>query len=271
MPFYNMLRMELDGKLPEGELEMLPRGFQVVGNILLIKLDRKLIRQRKVIGKAIIKLFPHIQTVCRFKKLESVTRKPDIEVIAGCISTRTVHKEHGCQFLIDVKESMWSKGNKQERVRLMKIVKPGETIVDMFAGIGYWSIFMAKYAKPEKIYAIDINPKALEYLRKNTFINKVEDKVEVLEGDCRSFSKLLENTADRIVMGYLFGTEKFLPYALKIAKKGCVMHFHRNVKDKELGKMKKRLGKKFKVLKTVKVKSYSPDTNHYVFDLAVNK
>ena len=262
-----MLRKELDKKLTEKELEVLPRGFQMVGNILLIKMDKKLVRRRKLIGKVIIKLFPHIHTVCLLKKLKSVTRKPVIEVIAGCSSTRTIHKEHGCQFLIDVAESMWSKGNKQERIRLVKMAKPEEVIVDMFAGIGYFSIFLAKYAKPKKVYAIDINPKALEYLRKNTFLNKVEDKIEVLEGDCRKFAKLLENTADRIVMGYLFDTEKFLSYALKIAKGRCIIHFHRNVKDEELGKVKNMLEKKFKILRIVKVKSYSPDTSHYVFDL----
>ena len=188
-------------------------------------------------------------------------------MIAGCHTTITLHKEHGCQFLIDVSESMWSKGNKQERIRLTKLAKPNETIVDMFAGIGYWSLFLAKYSKPKKIYAIDVNPKALEYLRKNTLLNKVEGRIEILEGDCKKFAKLLENSADRIVMGYLFDTEKFLPYALRIAKKGCVIHFHRNVKNEEVEKIKKILEKKFRILRFIEVKSYSPNTSHYVFDL----
>lgn len=267
MPFCRLLGKALEGKLSEKELALLPGGYQIIGNILIVKLDKKLIRKRKVIGRAIIRLFPHIRTVCLFKKLETATRKPDLEVIAGDKTTETLHKEHGCKFLIDVKESMWSKGNKHERKRLTELAKPGETIVDMFAGIGYWSIFLAKYSKPKKVYAIDINPKALEYLRRNAFLNNVEDRVEILEGDCRLFAKLLENTADRIVMGYLFDTEMFLPHAMKIAKKKCIIHFHRNVKNKELDKIKKLLEKKFRILKTVKVKSYSPDTSHYVFDL----
>ena len=268
MSFYNILRKELEDKLAENLLEILPGSYQTIGDVLIIKLDKRLLKHRKFIGKAIIKIFPRIRTVCLFKKLKSETRKPDIEVIAGQEDTLTIHKEHGCQFLIDVTESMWSKGNKQERMRLTELAKPGETIIDMFAGIGYWSIFLAKYSKPKKVYAIDINPRAVEFLKKNTFLNKVESRIEVLEGDCRFFAKILEKTADRIVMGYLFETEKFLPYALKMAKKKCIIHFHRNVKDAELEKMKKLLEKKFKLLKTVKVKSYSPDTSHYVFDLS---
>ena len=267
MTFRKLLEENLKNKLTEKQLEALPGGYQVIGDILIVKLDKKLIRKRRLIGKAIIKLFPHIRTVCLFKKLESRTRKPDLEVIAGEKTTETMHKEYGCRFLIDVKESMWSKGNKYERKRLTELAKPGETIVDMFAGIGYWSIFLAKYSKPKKIYAIDINPKAVEYLRKNAFLNNVEDRMEILQGDCRKFAKLLENTADRIVMGYIFDTERFLPYALKFAKRNCIIHFHKNVKDADLEKEKKRLENKFKVKKIVKVKSYSPDISHYVFDL----
>jgi tRNA wybutosine-synthesizing protein 2 len=270
MPFYKILRKELEGSLSSKELEVLPRGYQVIGNILILKLDKKLLRHRRLVGKSIIRMFPHIRTVCLFKGLKSATRKPDVEVIAGC-GTITLHREHGCQFLIDVAESMWSKGNKEERIRLTKLAKPNETIVDMFAGIGYFSIFLAKYSKPKKLYAVDINPKALEYLRKNAWLNKVESRIEVLEGDCRLFAKLLENTANRIVMGYIFDTEKFLPYALKIARNNCIIHFHRNIKDGDVDKIKEKLQKVGKIMKTVKVKSYSPNTNHYVFDLKITK
>ncbi|NIO44028.1 MAG: class I SAM-dependent methyltransferase family protein, partial [Candidatus Aenigmarchaeota archaeon] len=71
-------------------------------------------------------------------------RKPKVEVIAGCKKTQTLHQEHKCKFLLDVSDIMWSQGNKNERIRLIKTVKSKETIVDMFAGIGYFSIFLAK-------------------------------------------------------------------------------------------------------------------------------
>ncbi|MBN2202998.1 MAG: class I SAM-dependent methyltransferase family protein [Candidatus Aenigmarchaeota archaeon] len=276
MAFSNILQKELAGKMPEEKLGLLPGGYQIIGDILIVKLDSKLVRQRKLIGKAIIKIFPHIKTVCRFKRLGPITRKPELEIIAGEKNTLTVHKEHGCQFLIDVSQSMWSKGNKNERKRMAELAKPKETIVDMFAGIGYWTIFMAKHCKPRKIYAIDINPKAVEFLRKNTFLNNVEGKVEILEGDCRKMSKLLENTANRIVMGYIFDTEKFLPHAFRMARKNCTIHFHRNAKDPETvkEKLEKIAGKhnvKIKFLKIVKIKSYSPNTCHYVFDLKITK
>jgi len=279
MTFYEKLKDKLKNKLSKQELEMLPRGYQILGKILIIKLKPKLTKHKNLIGEVVQKIFPYIHTVCLMKEIKGITRKPKIEIIAGCKkSTQTLHKEHGCQFLLDVSEIMWSEGNKNERIRLTRIVKPKETIVDMFAGIGYFSIPIAKYSKPKKIYAIDINPKAIEYLRKNVWLNNVENKIEVLEGDCRLFTKPLENTADRIIMGYLLKTEKFLPYAFKIARNNAIIHFHRTVKQEEIEKIKQKIVKtelknncKIKILKVVKVKSYAPKVWHIVFDLKVVK
>lgn len=284
MTFYRNLRKKLIRKLSKEELDILPRGYQIIGKILLIRLKPELLKHKKIIGDAIVHIFPYVHTVCLLKGIKRVTRKPDVEIIAGCKehepapSTQTLHKEHGCQFLLDVSEVMWSKGNKQERMRLTKLVKKNETIVDMFAGIGYFPIFIAKYCKPKKVYAIDINPKAIEYLRKNVWLNNVEDKIEILQGDCRRFSKLLENAADRIIMGYLFDTEKFLPSALKIAKNNSVIHFHRTVKSNEIKKLREKImeiGKRnkcnIKILMTKRVKSYAPKIWHIVFDWKIVK
>ncbi len=273
MSFYTKLRNKLKNKITEKELKYLPKGYQIVGKILLIKLHKKLLKHRKLIGKAIIEILPYVHNVCLIKEIKKEVRKPKVEVIAGCENTQTLHQEHGCKFLLDVSEIMWSQGNKQERIRLVKLVKPKETIVDMFAGIGYFSIFLAKYCKTNKIYAIDVNPKAIEYLRENIWLNNVENKIEILQGDCREFAKLLENTADRVIMGYLFKTEKFLPHALKIAKNNAIIHFHRTVKEEEINKTKEKMEKKdeIRVLRIKKVKSYAPKIWHVVFDLKVIK
>jgi tRNA wybutosine-synthesizing protein 2 len=277
MPFRDRLRKRLEDRVPSEALDYLPGGYQALGSIVLIKLDKKLLKHRKLIGKGIMELFPYVRTVCLVKDIGKTIRKPRIEVIAGCNRTQTLNKEHGCQFLLDVSDIMWSKGNKNERTRLVNEVKPKETIVDMFAGIGYFSIVLAKHCDV-KIYAIDINPKAIEYLRKNVWLNNVENKVEVLEGDCRKFSRYLENSADRVIMGYLFDTEKFLPYAIRTAKSNAFIHLHRNVREPEIDRVKEKIMKigernkvRIKILRIKKVKSYSPKTWHVVFDLKIRK
>ncbi|OGI12406.1 hypothetical protein A3K64_01075 [Candidatus Micrarchaeota archaeon RBG_16_36_9] len=278
MSFNDKLRNKLENTLSEEKLDFLPKGYQIVGSILLIKLDKHLIKNRKLIGRKILEILLYIKTVCLIKEIKGSIRKPNIEVIAGIRNTQTMNKEHGCKFLLDVSDIMWSQGNKNEKIRLMKMVKAKETIVDMFSGIGYFSIILTKYCDPAKIYAIDINSKAIEYLRRNAWLNNVENKIEVLQGDCREFTQLLENTADRIIMGYLFDTEKYLPYAFKIAKKSTFIHFHRSVKEREIDKIKERIIKigtknkvKVKVLRITKVKSYAPKIWHVVYDLRINK
>lgn len=278
MKFYQKLRSRLESKLPEKELNDLPRSYQILGRDLVIKLRPSLTKHKKVIGKAILEILPYLHNVCLIKGISEDIRKPKIEVLAGCKCTQTLHKEHGCKFLLDISKVMWSKGNKSERQRLINSVKPSEVIVDMFAGIGYFSIFLAKHAKAKKIYAIDINPEAVKYLEKNVVMNNVQDRIEILEGDCRKFASALENTADRIIMGYLKSTEKYLPYALKIAKNGCIIHYHNTVKKDKIENHKKMLlniakknGCNIKFLCIKKVKSYAPNVWHNVFDLKVKK
>jgi len=267
MKFYHKLRSELPG-LKKEELDMLPRSYNILGDILILKLKPLLVKHEGDIGKAVLKIIPYIRTVCLDKGIEGITRKPAIEVIAGSKNTETIHTEHGCKFFLDVSESMWSKGNKFERERMMKSVKKGEIIVDMFAGIGYWSIFMAK-GPVKKVYSIDINPKAMEYLEKNARLNKVSEKIEILQGDCRSFSDMLEKTADRIIMGY-FGTKEFLPYAIKMARPGAIIHYHDVSPIEKIDDLKEYLGKFGRITGIRKVKSYAPNVVHVVMDLRMN-
>lgn len=284
MRFYNVLRERLEGKLPLAVLDDLPRGHQIIGKILLVRLKPAVLRYRKTIGKAIHELRPYVHAVFLVKGMEGIERKPKLELLSakpgphpGPLS-QTLHSEHGCQFLLDLKQVMWAAGNKGEKLRLLRQVKKGETIVDMFAGIGYWTIPIAKHSKVRRIYAIDINPKAVEFLRKNAIMNNVEAKVEILQGDCRRFAKPLEGLADRIIMGYLQDTEKYLPAALSMAKPKATIHFHRAVPVGKIAfykarivKIAKKAGRKAAFLEVRRVKGYAPSVDHMVFDVKITK
>jgi len=262
MKFRKLLAKET--KLPE---EILPASYQALGNILLLKLPNpEALRQKKKIGSAILKLFPYIKTICLQKGVKGEFRKPEIEVIAGSKNTKTIHKELACKFKLDVKKIMWSKGNHFERQRLLKLVKPDETIVDMFAGIGYWSVILAKHKPVKKIIAIEKNPKSFNFLIENICLNKLLN-ITAIENDCRN-TKLSEK-ADRIIMGYFPDTIKFIPSALKISKKGTKIHFHELTNDLEKLKTDLKGFKKLKIENISLVKEYSPSKKHYVFDLKV--
>jgi tRNA G37 N-methylase Trm5 len=272
MTFYSQLSAKMEGKIPESAISALPRSYFLVGDVLTIKLESKLLPFRKAIGAAIKETLPYVRSVLLIKDIRGNERKPKTEVIAGSRRTETVHKEHGCLFALDPAKIMWSKGNKDERKRMTLIAERNDAVVDMFAGVGYWTIPLAKY-RVNSVKAIDINPTAVKYLKKNIILNKLKN-VEVIRGDCLRQAEKLADSADRVVMGWLYGTERFLPAALKMAKQGAVIHFHDLAAEEKvparLDKIKAiaaRQGCFLDVDDIQLVKGYAPGINHYVYDL----
>jgi tRNA wybutosine-synthesizing protein 2 len=248
-------------------IDILPSSYHVLGNILLLKLpNKKAAREKRKIGSAILKMFPYIRTVCLQKGVSGEFRQPKIEIIAGLKKTEITHYELGCKFKLDVSKIMWSKGNHAERQHMIHIAKPNEIIVDMFAGIGYWCIPIARHTKVKEIVAIEKNPVSFKYLQENIRANYISNITPIL-GDCRTIKDLPK--ADRIIMGYLPNTMKFLPAALKISKKGTEIHFHDISSDTK--KLKKAISrhKNLKIINVREVKEYSPSKKHYVLDLRV--
>lgn len=218
---------------------------------------------------------PYINRVVKLGKIHGQKREPDVEMIYG-EGTETVHKENYCKFKFDVAKIMWSKGNTGERLRMSKLPDSNETIIDMFAGIGYFTIPMAVHSKPEKIYAIEINPVSYNYLCENVKLNKVEDIVEPILGDCALQD--FDHVADRIMMGYIGGTHHYLDNAMKYLKEGGILHYHESTPEailferpvERVSKAAQKAGRSIEVLNKRSIKKYSPGVHHTVVDIRVN-
>lgn len=241
--------------------------YQQIGDILIFnKINKKEAR-------LFLKKFPNIRTICIMTgKIKGQFRKPQIKVLiskAKKDKTVTVHKEQGIFYKINVSKLMFAKGNINERHRLAKLAKKNEIVIDMFSGIGYFSLPLAK--KVKKVYAIELNPNAYNYLLENIKINKLKNII-ALKGNCAEIVPKLKTKADRIVMGLLPSPFSYLKAAFKASKKGTTIHYHCLIKrGKEQEEIKKLIAKinkikKVQVLKAIKVKSYSPSKEHYVFD-----
>ncbi|MEM2954894.1 MAG: methyltransferase, partial [Candidatus Nanoarchaeia archaeon] len=184
--------------------------------------------------------------------------------------TITIHKEQGIFYKIDVAKLMFAKGNINERHRLAKIAKKNEIVIDMFAGIGYFSLPLAKRVK--KVYAIEINPVSFNFLLENIKLNKLNN-VKAICGNCAKIVPRLKIKADRIVMGLLPSPFKYLKGAFNASKKGTIIHYHclikRGKEKEEINNLFNKINKikKIKMLGTIKVKSFSPSKDHYVLDL----
>jgi tRNA wybutosine-synthesizing protein 2 len=262
---------------PRKKRNMKPRNlkkFQRIGDIIIINIHPELKKYSKLIGKSVLENFKNIRAVYRkTDMIKGEYRKPSIEIIAGDKNPITIHKENKCLYKIDVSKLMFAKGNITERGRIAKIARPNEIVVDMFAGIGYFSIPIAKFANPRKIYAIEKNPVAIKFLKENCRLNHITN-MEIIHDDCRKAAKKLNSVADRIIMGYIKNTETFLPSAFNMLKPTGVIHYHNTYSRSELwNKPIDELkthgtahGYRLKILYKHRIKSYAPNIFHIVID-----
>lgn len=274
--------MKLKYKIKEKIGRYINFSSQIIGDILLLKFQNNISeREKKKISIIIKEMMPRIKTICEIKSIEGEYRKPKINKIYGK-GTETIHKEHGIFYKIDVSKTMFSKGNLYERQRIISKVKTYETIVDMFAGIGYFSLGIAKFSKPKKIYGIEKNPTAFRLLKENISLNNVENIIIPILGDCKDISKKrkYQNIADRVIMGFIKNTESFLPFAFSFLKGEGIIHYHNIHKKEELwekpikaiSRCAKESGYEVeRILEKRKVKSYAPKIFHIVMDVKVKK
>lgn len=244
---------------------MIMKG-KVIGDILVLK--------NHVDNPQELLNIPGVNRVVRLGRIKGIQREPDVEVVLG-EGTETVHRENHCQYKLDVARIMWSKGNTTERKRMGLLVRPGETVVDLFAGIGYFTIPMAVHANPLKIYAVEINPVAHGYLSENIELNHVQDVVEPILGNCRDVAP--RNIADRVLMGYIGNTDEYLDVAMEVIKNEGIIHYHESVPDKlKYIRPADRLRKAANdfdvdILNQRIIKPYSPGVYHMVVDAKIYK
>jgi tRNA wybutosine-synthesizing protein 2 len=268
------LRKALRHVLPPDELRQLPAGFDKIGHVAIISLHPGLLKKQSEIAEQLLKIKGVRTVAIREGPVYGRFRRPRIKVIAGEERTETVHREHGCLFKLDVAKVMFSVGNLFERGRLVKLVGREETVVDMFAGVGQFTIPIAKHAAPRKIYAIELNPVAFRYLQENAAINRVGGIVEPVLGDCEKVAPV--GIADRVIMGILHVAHKYLPLAIRILKpEGGIIHYHESVPRKiRFERPVARIlsaasGGEVEILKMRVVKKYAPGVDHVVIDAKV--
>jgi len=268
-----LLQQNLKNKLSKEELSLLPSSYQRIGDITILNLKPDLQKYEKDIGNIVLKNVPKTETVCaRTGFIKDTYREPQLKVIAGKKLTKTIHKENGITYNIDVNNIMFSKGNLTERKRIISQVEKGEIIIDMFAGIGYFSLGLGKFSKANKICAIEINPNAFKFLEENIKTNKIKNIIPIY-GDCiLKIPKL--GKADRILMGLLPTSKDYLLDAMKAARPNTIIHYHTTGKKsdnlfEDVKIAAKISGLNVKLLKQKKVKSYAPRVYHYVLDCKI--
>ncbi|MEM1556890.1 MAG: class I SAM-dependent methyltransferase family protein [Candidatus Bathyarchaeia archaeon] len=223
------LKEKLSGALSPQELKMLYRSFDLIGDIAILKIPKGLEDKSELIAQAVMQINKHVKTVLRqTSPISGEYRLRELTWLCGERRTETIHKEHGCIFKVDLAKCYFSPRLLYERIRIARQVKHGEVIVNMFAGVGCFSIIIARHSKPKKVYSIDINPEAVKYMKTNIILNKVEDIVEAIEGDSKDIIiSRLRGIADRVLMPLPEKAYEYLDYALMALKpSGGIIHYY---------------------------------------------
>jgi tRNA wybutosine-synthesizing protein 2 len=259
----------------ETEIAAAPNSWTVIGDVILARFDG--CPRRAEIGEALLDL-QSAETVLDHRGIAGEHREPDVEVVAGSGETETVHTEHGTQYALDLATVMFSPGNKRERVRMGEVVAPDERVLDMFAGIGYFTLPMARAGAA--ITAIERNPAAFRYLIENAPLNGVGDRVRPFRADCRdaagAFAESGE-TFDRVVMGY-YDAFEYLDSALSVLADGGIVHMHEATPEPELPERPverlraaaSAVDRSVELLDRRRVKTHSEGVSHVVVDARID-
>jgi tRNA (guanine37-N1)-methyltransferase len=219
----------LAGELPPNLLARLPRALDVVGDIAILEVPAELEPHKKALGEAILKTHRNVHTVlAKAGAISGTYRVRDLEFLAGENKTQTLHKEYGCTYYVDVAKAYFSPRLSTEHMRVASLVQPSEVVVDLFAGVGPFVVPIAKRHVDVKVYAVDINPDAVELLKRNIRLNRVDDRVVPVLGDARNIVKeKLSGAADRVIMNLPETANEFIDVACKALKPaGGVVHFY---------------------------------------------
>lgn len=264
---------EVADRVSSGLTRFVPRKYERIGDILILRFPPVDAAGREEIAAAYADVLG-AKTVVADRGIGGPWREPDVETVFGG-ETETIHVEDGVRFKLDVADVMFSSGNVPERIRMGRLVCRGETIVDLFAGIGYFALPMAVHGQPERIVACEVNPTAFRYLEENVRLNRAW-RVEPRLGDCRTVAP--PKAADRIVMGH-FDAPRYLDVAMKAANAECILHYHEAVPIAELPdgpwarieSAANRSGFRAERLAVRRIKSVAPRVRHVVFDVRLTR
>ena len=285
MGFKDLLRAELEQttEISAEILAKLPRGFQEIDRRIILNLHPSLHPHATQIAEGMSRLLPRIKGIwLRTGKIEGKFRQPmGLQHLWGDAGTEIIVKENNIRYNFDFTKIMFAKGNVYERALLPKRIPKGLVVVDMFAGIGYFSMGIGKISKPECLYSIEWNPVSFGYLQANVKLNKLEGVLHPRFGDCKEIVNELKAEGvkpDWIIMGLIPAPVDAIPAALSLVKETGTTIVYEGVETKdstrlfdEFTAIAKQHGMTTELVDRRAVKNFRPHEYHYVLEILAKK
>lgn len=275
-----MLKEAVAGVLSEKEIADLYAAFDQVGDIIVIRIPDSLVPKKKVIGEILLQKVKTAKSV--FYQASAVSgdyRTRNLELLAGEDKTETEYKEYGCRFMVDVQKAFFSPRLSTERDRIANLIQDGETVINMFGGVGMFSIIAAKRKKC-LVYNIDINPDAIRLCDQNIKLNKLMGRVETIAGDAaKIIEEKLSGKGDRVLMLLPERSDEFLESAINALKSNSTLHYYCHIhsdKKSEVAGLAERhflevIKSKSEILRSKIVRPVGPRFYQAVVDARVSK
>lgn len=222
-----MLKKALEGILTEEESLELFSAFDQIGEIIIVRIPDSLLSKKKMIGETLLEnVHPAKSVFYQATPVEGDFRTRNLEILAGEDNTETEYKEYGCRFKVDVEKAFFSPRLSTERDRIAQMIQDGETMINMFGGVGMFSIIAAKKKKCT-VYNIDLNPYAAKLCEENIKLNKLAGRVISIQGDAAQVVKeQLQDAGDRTLMLLPERSDEFLGSAVSATKSGGIIHYY---------------------------------------------
>ena len=267
---------DLVKNIPKEAIDKLPSSYDIVGEAILIRIPEEAMNYAQIIGEALLRFHKNIKGVYAVTgETYGEERLTPLKLIAGNNVEKTVYVEHGVKFVVNIGKTYINPSLSFEHHRIAEEVGDGEKILDMFCGIGGFSLTIACRKKAE-ICAADINPYAIKSLISSLKINKLKGTIYPILGDSAYvFSKFFNKTFDRVIMNLPGNAYQFLKYACRVLSgNGGIIHYYRfaeaiNEVIFEFLRLISSFRSVVKILNIRKVIEVSPRKRLYVIDAYV--
>ncbi|KAF8794077.1 tRNA wybutosine-synthesizing protein 2 like protein [Argiope bruennichi] len=218
-------------KLDKNLLDDIPSKWEKHGDLVLLPASSFQNKLWSLLGGRLWDIVSEALKCQRVARKYTITndnfRSPQVEILKGCDGW-VLHIDNKIKYKYDITKCMFSAGNISEKLRIAQLSCKGETVVDLYAGIGYFTLPFLVHAKASLVHACEWNPHAVEALSKNLRLNGVKDQCIIHYGDNREVCPI--NVADRVNLGLIPSSERGWETACKALKlSGGVLHVHGNV------------------------------------------
>jgi len=264
-------------RLTKKELGLIPSSYDMVGDILVFsRFPEQLRNKEHVVGRYMLNKHKQIKVVCKkTKKFSGKYRLPKLKIIAGDKRKETVYKENGIRLKLNIEKVYFSPRLATERQRINSLIKKNENVLVMFSGSGVFPVNIARNTKAKSILGVEINPTAHSYAIKNLLLNKTVN-VNLIKGDVKRVIPPLKKKFDRILMPLPKGAENYLNTALRVSKKGSIIHFYDFLDENEFDLAKEKImnackksKKRCRILRIVKCGQFAPKVFRICVDFKV--